>query len=340
MSDESKTFDQQIHDAYESIELDANAQERMLANLLAAQAERAQEPSDESATPEPPSTTREATTPAAATTRAAEPDAVPSLRAVGPGQDASRKAEPAASPRRRNVWKIALPLAAVLLVAVVVIRLQVPVANEAATAAFPSADKSGGTATDEAYMETEESAAAVDAEATGASPEASAEATEGNNVTSGGNTKTDAGATTNAGATEGQSTVKPDATETFALTGASDTTDGDAATELDYAAESDAGTASEEAKGSTETPSSSTTPATNYPTITLSDGTKLSTTPVGASPVEVDESRLGASLGSATATSSDGSGQQTCEVYAIAEGDGYAVRYSGDKGYWYATAIS
>lgn len=95
MANENELFDQQIHDAFDRIELSEEAQGRMLANLLAAQ-ERMQA-REVPADVEPPVV--------------AEKDSDPGEAEVIP------------VPPRRMPWQRWLPLAAVLVLAVVVVRV-------------------------------------------------------------------------------------------------------------------------------------------------------------------------------------------------------------------------
>jgi len=106
MSERDELFDQRIHDAYEQIELSEEAQSRMLANLMAAQALRERENGGQ-----------------AEQTQAVQPDVVgvPVRKTAGTGPAHFRRVQPA--PKRKN-WRLILPLAAVLLAAVVVVTLQ------------------------------------------------------------------------------------------------------------------------------------------------------------------------------------------------------------------------
>ena len=95
MANENELFDQQIHDAFDKVELSEEAQDRMLAILLAAQ-ERTQ-------------------------VREVPADAEPSeaaARVAEPGE-----AEVIPVPPRRMPWQRWLPLAAVLVLAIVVVRV-------------------------------------------------------------------------------------------------------------------------------------------------------------------------------------------------------------------------
>lgn len=108
MSDTNKLFDQHIHDAYERVELSGDAQERMLAALLAAQAERAEA--------------------AAKPAERIAPVAAPTATQEETEQEARADGEPAqveltAVPRRRRVLPAWAALAAALLVATIVVRV-------------------------------------------------------------------------------------------------------------------------------------------------------------------------------------------------------------------------
>lgn len=118
MEERDQLFDQRIHDAYESVSLSDEAQDRMLANLLAAQATRsAGKPADEGA-PE---------------ARVDEP-----RRASAPAHMKPQLVEGGTAAPKRRGWRVVLPLAAVLLVAVAIVQVTALRSQEAMMAA-PSA---------------------------------------------------------------------------------------------------------------------------------------------------------------------------------------------------------
>ena len=107
MTDTDERFDQQIHDAFRRIELGAESQERMLSQLLAAQAAR--EDSD--------------MTHAASVS---EPEELDDARAGESGRTDARETESKGRVLRmrdRRRWWVALPVAAALLAAVIVVRM-------------------------------------------------------------------------------------------------------------------------------------------------------------------------------------------------------------------------
>ena len=101
MADESRMFDQQVHDAFERVELSEDAQERILANLLTAQRSR------EFVETEGPHDV------------AGQDVATGQSEAASQEEAASEKVVPFS--RRRFGWRALLPLAAVLAVAAVVV---------------------------------------------------------------------------------------------------------------------------------------------------------------------------------------------------------------------------
>ncbi len=237
MAETSKLFDQRIHDAYETVELSAEAQDRMLASLLTAQDAR----------------------------RDALPDAgaLQELPAEQP-----HEAEVIALPRRSRKAAILLPMAAVLLVALVIARVTLlGNSNTAETATFSSS------------AHTSEKAAES------------------------------AGAAAN-------EVVYEDAAEGMVYE--------DAAEEMESLVASPM--ADEASQGQPL--------AELYATVTLVDGTSLTTLVDGSAPTEADASQIGERLGEATATSAAGD-QISCEVFSLVDGSrSYAVRYMGDSRFW------
>lgn len=155
MSDENKLFDQQIHDAYEGVSLSDAAQERMLANLLAAQAQAqrvGQEDADDS---------QQAPEPAVAPVTEVRPRAKAAHLKVDEGAPATA--------RRRRAWKVVLPLAAALLVAAVVVRLQMAsstadvAANEVQYVVAPKSSDDAAAAAEGATEDMDEAEEAADA---------------------------------------------------------------------------------------------------------------------------------------------------------------------------------
>lgn len=73
--------------------------------------------------------------------------------------------------------------------------------------------------------------------------------------------------------------------------------------------------------------------AERFPDITLGDGTIL-TTMAGGGAQELDPAEVGGLVADATARSADGQESLACEVYELVGGEGYAVRYGGEQGYW------
>ncbi len=123
MANENELFDQQIHDAFDRIELSEEAQERMLANLLAAQ-ERTQ-------------------------VREAPADAEPFEVAEKAAEP--HEAEVIPVPPRRMPWQRWLPLAAALVLALVVVRV-------ASLGGKASSEQSVGAAAADSAVVQEESA--------------------------------------------------------------------------------------------------------------------------------------------------------------------------------------
>jgi hypothetical protein len=116
MADERELLEQRIHDAYESVEPSAEAQERMLANLLAAQGRARQ--------------TGEGQTQAVATAEDTDASATrqrekTSSRRVSAGGQTGRRhaAKVTVAPGRRSPWRVVLPLAAMLVLVAVVVRV-------------------------------------------------------------------------------------------------------------------------------------------------------------------------------------------------------------------------
>lgn len=143
---EGTQLDQQVHDAYEGIRLSDDAQDRMLGQLLAAQTQRGAQEVDGDASP---------------------------VSEEAPGPDsrvaASRRTTPPThAGRRRLAWRVVLPLAAMLVVGVVVVRTQ-GMFSEAARETSNSAA---------APLAVQKDAASNDALATGAE-DTGAEETEG-----------------------------------------------------------------------------------------------------------------------------------------------------------------
>ena len=119
MSEKDMMLDQQVHDAFEGIRMSDEAQDRMLGALLAAQAQRAGE--GDIRTDAPEATVRRAPT--------QQEDERPA-QATRPAQRRSKaahlkmKVDGTKPARRWSTWKMVLPLAAVLVVGAVVIRMQ------------------------------------------------------------------------------------------------------------------------------------------------------------------------------------------------------------------------
>lgn len=122
MADENRQFDQQVHDAFERIELSDDAQERILANLLAAQETRLSGGDQRQGIPLEESR-KEAVVQEMA--ERVERFEIPSDADDGKAAEEQADAiEGAVVPfnRRRFGWRMLLPLAAVLAVAVVVVQ--------------------------------------------------------------------------------------------------------------------------------------------------------------------------------------------------------------------------
>ena len=116
MTDSTEQFNQQVHDAYERVEMDEATQNRMLKTLLAAQAQREgveetqllpKAPADVPATRLLPKT----------------PAAMPATQVAQPRRHAASHAQVDAYPRKRPAWKVWLPLAAVVAAALIVVRI-------------------------------------------------------------------------------------------------------------------------------------------------------------------------------------------------------------------------
>ena len=122
MADENRQFDQQVHDAFERIELSDDAQERILANLLAAQETRLSGGDQRQGIPLEESR-KEAVVQEMA--ERVERFEIPSDADDGKAAEEQADAiEGTVVPfnRRRFGWRMLLPLAAVLAVAVVVVQ--------------------------------------------------------------------------------------------------------------------------------------------------------------------------------------------------------------------------
>lgn len=117
MADERKLFDQRIHDAYEAVEPSPEVQERMLANLLAAQGNERRQAGAER--------TQTAPAPAIGTTsRRAQSETSPRPATSGHRRSGGRHTvRKTVAPRRRSPWRVVLPLAAVLALVAVVVRV-------------------------------------------------------------------------------------------------------------------------------------------------------------------------------------------------------------------------
>lgn len=77
-----------------------------------------------------------------------------------------------------------------------------------------------------------------------------------------------------------------------------------------------------------------------YPIVRLGDGTTLSALVDAQHTVEVDASRVGESLGAASASPADAIDTVSCEVYRLRDDpEGYAVRYGDETTYWYCFAL-
>ena len=268
MSDQDKLFDQQVHDAFEGVSMSEEAQERMLSVLLRAQAEHEEEPVAAEAALEP---------------AAAEQPTQQRARAAHLKPQAERER----TSRRGGVWKVLLPLAAVLAVAAIVVNMQnaklshladvkenvAPLASEKSTVTEGAAD-AGAAAEDEAVPE-----------------ELYAESVE-------------------------------DVAETEGLAGDSE----DLVEPLDP-----------EMIESGGTPGSA---AGLNPKIVLADGTVLTALVDGYQVEQVDAALVGKELGAAKASPFDADESINCTVFALVDGsDGYAVRYEGEEGYWYASRL-
>lgn len=162
MENEGKRFDQQVHDAFEHIELSEEAQDRMLGALLAAQARKQAEQAADSVarSDDAASVLQDAET---------EVETVPS-----PFEEQGKVIEIA---RRRFGWHALLPLAAVLVLAVVVVSFGTQkstmsesnaVMSEAASEAKGAADASeadGGSAESTSMEAEADDAAAAETDA-------------------------------------------------------------------------------------------------------------------------------------------------------------------------------
>ncbi|MBR3235665.1 MAG: hypothetical protein IKG11_08615 [Atopobiaceae bacterium] len=72
-----------------------------------------------------------------------------------------------------------------------------------------------------------------------------------------------------------------------------------------------------------------------YPCVTLSNGVKLTALIDGSHTERVEQSKVGSSVGAATATPFDSDDQVSCEAFELKGKQGeYAVRYQGEDSYW------
>lgn len=306
MSDEDKTFDRKIHDAYEGVRLSEDAQDRMLASLLSAQRERREAilaNDGDAAIEAGPS--RTATIPHGG---AAAKPTVRDTKADSADKSNARRSQAAPDARRRVPWKVVLPLAAALLVGIVVVRLQAPSAAEMSTLA-PQ---------DLGDISAEYDAQQRETDAVDVADDVREEAY----VSEGTNAK---------GAAEAEASAEAD----------HDTAAGAEIAEerqvLDYETTPEKLETTDDAATTSETPVAT---ADSHPLITLADGTQLSTAIDGKPAVEVDEEKVGAHVGSGTATARDQGSALPCEVYELVDvSSAYAVRYDGEDGWWLAASI-
>ena len=122
MADENRQFDQQVHDAFERIELGDGAQERILANLLAAQEMKlSSRGQGENASLEE---TRQAEMPQEAAERVESSGMTADANGDRATEEESGVTDNKVVPftRRRFGWRMLLPLAAVLAVAMIVVQ--------------------------------------------------------------------------------------------------------------------------------------------------------------------------------------------------------------------------
>lgn len=117
MANERELFDQRIHDAYEAVEPSPEAQERMLANLLAAQGDARRRAGVER-TQTAPAPATDATSRRAKTKVSPRPATSDRRRSGGRHQVKKTVAS-----QRRSPWRVVLPLAAVLALVAVVVRV-------------------------------------------------------------------------------------------------------------------------------------------------------------------------------------------------------------------------
>ena len=169
MADENRQYEQQVHDAFERIELSDDVQERILANLLAVQKQKT---AGEGQGQDIPLEESQSAAIAQGMTERVErfeisPDA-------NDGQTAEERAEASGGAvvpftRRRFSWRMLLPLAAVLAVAVVVVQATNLLGGRKATSEADVATQSVASSESKEYADAvaEDAGSADEAEALG-----------------------------------------------------------------------------------------------------------------------------------------------------------------------------